>query len=382
MRVLAIEPFYGGSHKAFLDGWVERSRHEWTLITYSAHHWKWRMRHASCTAASEVRNLAEHGQTWDVIFCTDMLNLAEFRGLCPRAASLPVVLYFHENQLTYPTRRASERDFHFVVSNFVSAVAADQVWFNSQFHQDEFLQALPAFWSQLPDNRPVAELAQLPNKCHVQHPGVDTAAFRPKAESPSRDERAPQLTWAARWEFDKNPEAFFAALEEPALAGREWTLSVLGQSFRETPACFERAEKRWAGRIAQWGFQANRADFISALQATDIFVSTAIHEFFGIGVVEAITAGATPLLPRRLAYPEILALDASTELQCCFFDDDQDLPQSLIRLLEHPNRRAIQKRAADLVARFDWAQRAASLDDALQLATVGGQAKPHDQFDR
>jgi hypothetical protein len=33
IRVLALEPYYRGSHRAFLDGWVERSRHEWTLLT-------------------------------------------------------------------------------------------------------------------------------------------------------------------------------------------------------------------------------------------------------------------------------------------------------------------------------------------------------------
>ena len=369
MRVLAIEPFYGGSHKAFLDGWVERSRHEWTLITYSAHHWKWRMRHASCTAASEVRNLAEHGQTWDVIFCTDMLNLAEFRGLCPRAASLPVVLYFHENQLTYPTRRASERDFHFVVSNFVSAVAADQVWFNSQFHQDEFLQALPAFWSQLPDNRPVAELAQLPNKCHVQHPGVDTAAFRPKAESPSRDERAPQLTWAARWEFDKNPEAFFAALNILDRRGVDFRLSVLGQSFRDVLDVFARAEKQFAARIDTWGYRESRADYVAALQTADVVVSTALHEFFGVGIVEAITTGAYPVLPRRLSYPELL--ESCDGADAFFYDGrPETLADRLTELapLAHEDRLfTAAEPARNAVARFSWTQRTGALDAALAV---------------
>jgi hypothetical protein len=32
MRILALEPFYGGSHQAFLDGWRARSRHTWSLI--------------------------------------------------------------------------------------------------------------------------------------------------------------------------------------------------------------------------------------------------------------------------------------------------------------------------------------------------------------
>ena len=49
--------------------------------------------------------------------------------------------------------------------------------------------------------------------------------------------------------------------------------------------------------------------YLKILSEADIIVSTAIHEFFGISVVEAIAAGAYPLLPKRLAYPEVLALE-------------------------------------------------------------------------
>jgi len=214
----------------------------------------------------------------------------------------------------------------------------------------------------------MSELESLAEKCRVQHPGIDAESFRP-ASATRGSSNTPQVTWAARWEFDKNPESFFDALDDPALAQRNWNLAVLGQSFRETPTCFEVAREKWSDRISHWGFQATREDFVSALQSTDIFVSSAIHEFFGIGVVEAITAGATPLLPRRLAYPELLQLETSPELQPCFYDDDRDLSGALVRLLEHPNRQSLQARAAAAVARFDWASRSAELDEAIQRAT-------------
>ena len=37
MNVLALEPYYGGSHKAFLNQWRARRRHSWTALTLPAH---------------------------------------------------------------------------------------------------------------------------------------------------------------------------------------------------------------------------------------------------------------------------------------------------------------------------------------------------------
>ena len=52
LRILALEPYYGGSHQAFLDGWAAHSCHDFTLVTLPAFHWKWRMRHAAITMAA------------------------------------------------------------------------------------------------------------------------------------------------------------------------------------------------------------------------------------------------------------------------------------------------------------------------------------------
>ena len=90
MRVLALEPYYGGSHKAFLDAWSSGSRHRWTLLTLPPYKWKWRMRHGALTLAAQVEERLGAGERWDAVFCSDMLNLAEFRGLAPApVAALP-----------------------------------------------------------------------------------------------------------------------------------------------------------------------------------------------------------------------------------------------------------------------------------------------------
>jgi glycosyltransferase involved in cell wall biosynthesis len=42
------------------------------------------------------------------------------------------------------------------------------------------------------------------------------------------------------------------------------------------------------------------------LSSCNVVVSTAVQEFFGVSVVEAIAAGCRPVLPDRLSYPSLI----------------------------------------------------------------------------
>ena len=148
-----LEGYYGGSHQAFLDGWMAHSRQEWTLLTLPAYKWKWRMLHGAITFADEVRKRLKAGDSWDVLFCSDMLNLAEFRGLLPDL-HIPAVVYFHENQLTYPLAPGETMDLQFGFTDITTALCADRVLFNSRFQHDQFFRQLPAFISRMPEFKP------------------------------------------------------------------------------------------------------------------------------------------------------------------------------------------------------------------------------------
>ncbi len=304
MRILALEPYYGGSHAAFLDGWSRAGRHEWTILQLPAYKWKWRMRHAAVTFSDRVRRLLSQGRRWDLLFCSDMLNLAEFLGLVPKdVRDLPGIVYFHENQLTYPVQFESERDYQFAMTNMTSALAADAVWFNSAFHRDSFLQALAAFLQRMPDHQPLDAVSRIREKSAVHPPGVTVPV--------ERGERKPgplRVLWAARWEHDKNPEDFFAALKLLKERPVRFRVSVVGAQFRETPAVFAWAREYFADRVDRWGYQPDRSEYEAALREADVFISTAAHEFFGLSAVEATLAGAYPLVPKRLAYPEVFGL--------------------------------------------------------------------------
>ena len=303
MKILALEPYYGPSHKSFIDGWIDHSRHDFTLLTLPANKWKWRMRHAAITLAEQTKKLIEQGQKFDAVFCSDMLNLAEFLGLCGRdLGSIPTVAYFHENQLTYPVRFESERDYQYVLTNMTTMLAADAVWFNSAFHRDDFLTALRAFLKRMPDNQPLDSIDQIRNKSSVHPPGIKTFPICSK-----RSAGPMRILWAGRWEHDKNPEDFFTAVKDLKEKGIDFRLSVIGEHFREIPDVFIWAKGYFKDNIDHFGFKPTAEDYRRVLTESDVFVSTAMHEFFGISALESIAAGVYPVLPNRLAYPELIA---------------------------------------------------------------------------
>ena len=383
MRILALNPYHAGSHAAFLEGWVKQSRHSFEVLTLPGHHWKWRMRHAGATFADELRAKPpavgnENSGGSDAVWCTSMLDLALFYGLCgERFRSLPAMVYFHENQLTYPTQGNDSdgggrgRDQHFAITHLTSALAAIRrggvVGWNSAYQRDSFLTAA----RQLLKKMPGRELDHLPEliagASRVLSPGVGLGVGKPPpgTEVTSHDAGHPDgdqplhVLWVGRWEHDKDPDAFFAALKKLKKRGVRFRLSVLGESFEQVPDCFATARKRFADEIVRWGYQDLRRDYEAALREADVVVSTARHEFFGIAVVEAVAAGCFPVLPHRLAYPEVFGEDTR------FYYDGT--PEGLAaRLMEmDADRPTITFEESEaVVERYRWEHAAGRLDEA------------------
>ena len=372
MKVLCLEPWDGGSHRSFLDEWSNHSRHHWTRLGLPPRRWKWRMRHSALTLAEEVESRLSAGESWDLLLCSDMLDLATFRGLVPGLEVEATVVYFHENQLTYPVREEAERDLHFAFTNFTTALAADAVWFNSDFHRREFLGALEDFLGRMPDHRPQGAVEAIEVKSQIEPPGI----LPPPSGGRSLGDGPLHLLWAARWEFDKDPETFFQALFQLQDLGVHFRLSVLGESFRQSPQIFSVARERLAHHIVRWGYEASRDDYQRALAEAEVVVSTARHEFFGIGMVEAMAAGCRPLLPRRLAYPELLSGVPSGEVEEFFYEGESaELARRLVRLADSREEGRLwpgpEDRCSAEMARFFWPGRAREMDDGLEALAEG-----------
>lgn len=338
MHLLALQPYDAASHRAFLEGWQHHSRHTLDVLALPGRHFKWRMRQAPIDLAAQIGSIKQAGNAWDALWCTSMLDLAAMRGLSPAAAELPAVVYFHENQLAYPTRYPDQRDIHFGLTNMTTALAAIAshktgpakapplcVWWNSAYNRDSFLNELARLLEQVPD-------------------------------------RPPTLLWAARWEHDKGPDRFFAALDELDRRGTDFRLCVVGQQFGEQPACFSAARERFADRIVRWGYQESRADYASALREADIVVSTADHEFFGLAIAEAVSAGCVPVLPDALAYPEVWAGAAAYH---------DYTPAGIADAIERTTRQPPPPDLSALAERFAWPFIADRLDDAIESVVSG-----------
>ena len=339
------------------------SRHDWAMLSLADRNWKWRMRHAAITFAAEIRDQKIQPDDIDLIFATDMLNLAELKGLLPTEfRQIPTLLYFHENQLTYPNQDERERDLHFGMTNIVSALAADAVWFNSEYHRDVFLEAVGKFRQSMPAGLPHGIGDEINLKSFVFPPGIENR----DTQSTTEGNKPLHIVWAARWEHDKNPDDFFAAITQLKEDGVDFRVSVIGQSYSQQPDCFAIAKEKIADNIVHWGFIEKRDVYWQLLNEADVFVSTANHEFFGIAVVEAMAARCVPVLPNRLSYPEII----QQEQEYLYDGGQSGLANRLKELISIRNHqphewKRLQESARRLTRRYRWDLVRQKMDEAL-----------------
>jgi glycosyltransferase involved in cell wall biosynthesis len=359
MHVLLIEPYYGGSHRAWADAIKRYSRHEIALLTLPAQFWKWRMQGGAVTIA---RMIYEHQRTPDVLLVSSMINLATLRALLPDwNRSLPVALYLHETQLTYPQNRRQSHGWRYGFINYISALAADVVYFNSRYHRDVFFATLPNMLKHFGDYNELGSIDMIKSKAEVLSLGLDLRrydAYRP-SNLPNANQ-SPLILWNHRWEADKNPQAFFQALYGLMDDDIPFQVAIVGENLRQNPDEFLEARERLGDRVVAFGYLPNFEDYARLLWAADYVVSTAYQEFFGGAVTEAIYCGCVPVLPDRLNYPNLIPDDHH---EACLYAGN-GLRYQLRKHLDKTLTVDRSKLQAH-VTRFDWHQRIRHYDDTL-----------------
>lgn len=295
------------SHRRWrLDLQQQFPDYQWTQLALPPRYFSWRIRGNSLSWAFAQRALLE--QDYDLLIATSMVDLSALRGFVPSLARIPTLLYFHENQFYYPT---SEEQFASVEPQMISlysALCADTLIFNSDCNRTSFIAGADALLHKFPDHVPsgLAELLQA--RSQVLSVPLAQSCF---SSSPKKADKL-TLMWNHRWEYDKGPERLLAMLK---IYFAEWvaranhapfTLHVVGQQFRQQPAAFAEIKALLTehNALGQWGFIAHSESYRGLLDESHLVLSTALHDFQGLSVLEAVAAGCVPLLPNRQAYPE------------------------------------------------------------------------------
>jgi glycosyltransferase involved in cell wall biosynthesis len=371
MKTVLVSPYHGGSHKAWAEGYKSASNHNVVFLTLPDRFWKWRMHGGAVTLAR--RFLAEWTEMPDLVMATDMLDLSTFAALTRHQLhDVPLALYMHENQLTYPLpedgqngpmrRQLGERDQHYAFVNYASMLTADLILFNSYYHLNSFFPALHNFLKHFPEYNELGTVDALRQKSEVLPVGVDFGRLELRHLPPSPSDQPPLIIWNQRWEYDKNAEAFFAALDVLAEEGVSFRLALCGQQFGQRPLPFQTALSKLSTYIIHAGY-ADLDTYRRLLWEAAVTVSTAHHEFFGISILEAVGCRTLPILPHRLSYPELIPEPYHLR---CLYENQGGLVQRLRWALTHVVEAG--EIAADLataVHKYDWSQIAPQYDARL-----------------
>ncbi|UXZ55483.1 DUF3524 domain-containing protein [Halomonas sp. 7T] len=299
MRVLLLSAYEAVSHRYWAHSLMTAlDEFSWTLLTLPPRHFSWRIRGNPLSWW-----LKEHetlSQTYDIVLATSMVDIATLVGLFPHLGRAKKIVYFHENQFAYPESCEQMPQVEAKMVNLYAALAADTVVFNTSYNRDSFFDGARQFLKKMPENLPAAKpLEQLRQRSKVLPVPIALEDNTPRANANPR-----RILWNHRWEYDKNPEDFFAVLFTLSEQRVPFELAVLGQRFRDVPPIFAEAEQRLAKYTICWGPQPEPA-YRALLNGGGIVVSTTWHEFQGLAIMEAAQRGALPLVPDRLCFPAL-----------------------------------------------------------------------------
>jgi glycosyltransferase involved in cell wall biosynthesis len=312
--------------------------HDWQYLSLPARHFAWRIRGNAMSFAFDPKFKTALEKPYDLVIATSMTDCVGLKAFCPDLQNIPWLLYFHENQFAYPDNANQQGLIEMQMVTLYSALAADLCVFNSQFNKDTFFQGARALLKKLPDYVSPDWLDNTQEESRVLPVPLSDFLFNRNQENSensnentSKSSKRLKLVWPARWEYDKGPERLLAILEEMEIRQLDYDIAILGEQFRTIPNEFEQIKSSFSHRITQFGFAESRADYLSFLASADMVLSTALHEFQGLAVLEAVALGCVPILPNRQVYPELFGQDYLYESQ---LKDIRKEAESAVDLIE------------------------------------------------
>ena len=364
MKILYIEPYFGDSHKQWIETYKRYSNHDISILKLPGNKWKWRMHGGAITLAQEF---IENKKTFDLILCSDFLNLPVFKSLAQKSINeTPVAMYFHENQISYPwpdhdPDRKLGRDLHYHYINQTSALSSDWCFFNSKYNKDTFIDGVKKYIKKMPDYQNLFTISNIEKKSSVLHIGCELSKFDKYKHINTTS--TPNILWNHRWEYDKNPELFFNTLFKLKDMGADFNLIVLGESFSKYPEIFNIAKNRLKDHIIHFGFCDSFEDYANWVWRSDIIPVTSNQDFFGISVVEAVYCNVRPLLPNRLAYPEVFKIRENPDI---FYNGEKEFLDKLFYTIKHFGK---VKTYSNLASKYNFMDLALKYDEEFKMLT-------------
>ena len=358
MRIALIDPFFDYSHRLWAEGFKRHSSHHITIYSGSPIHWKWKMAGGAMPLAEAVNN---SGVSYDLFIVTDMLHLSVFKSLLDtKNINTPTLLYFHENQITYPWSATDidpklRQDRHYGLMHYTSCLVSDAIAFNSHYHLQSFTGALPKFLKDFPDSFENG-INEVNAKSLVLPLGLELPQYK------NSNANKPIFLWNHRWEYDKNPEAFFNVLKDLQNLKVDFGLIVMGKQYKQSPEVFNAATTIFSNEMIHFGYVEDRKKYEDLLAVANVLLVTNNQDFFGISVVEGIAAGCYPCLPNRLSYPEHIPSSFGDPV---FYDKDEEIVPLIMSLIESGSYRESQM-YSNYVRKYDWSTLIDSYDELCE----------------
>lgn len=370
MKALLLSAYDAASHRRWRRGLqTHLPEIDWTVLTLPNRRFFWRIWSNGLTLAYNKRRTLE--ADYDVVVATSMVDVLTLRALVPSIGQTDTLVYFHENQFAYPERPGQTTERYIRHCNIRTAAAGDRLLFNSDFNRDSFLDGVDKLMSNAPDCRPDGLVDQIRDTSCVVPVPLENSCFR---ETRIRDRGGPlKIVWNHRWEYDKAPDRCLKALFEISDRGFDFELYLLGTRFNQIPQVFKEARDRLEDHILVDEFVEDAAVYRQILVEADLVISSALHEFQGLAVLEALAAGCRPLVPDRLAYrdyvPDQYRYPSYPEQPA---REIEALIEKLSQVCAEPRR--IREAPAVDVEKFRWAHLESKYREQIEEVTT-----PHER---
>lgn len=329
MNILLLSAYDTLSHQKWRQQLVTGlPEFSWQVLTLPPRYFNYRVRTSALSWFYQHKEKLE--QRYDLIIATSVTDITLLKSLNSSLSNTPVWLFCHENQFEYPesAHEKKEHRLQLQTSFFFNCLCADWISFNSHWNRDTALKGLETLRRSWPERLPAEAVDSIRNKSDVLH--VPLANHQQPAENSAENSGQINIVWNHRWEYDKGPDALLhfvkalASFPEDAIK-KNLRLHIVGQQFRQMPDAFKKIKQLFEGSaktnsnvtLGQWGYIEDHDQYQTLLASSDIVLSTSLHDFQGLSVLEAVQNGCVPLLPNALVYPEFFSAEF-------LYDKDQE----------------------------------------------------------